>query len=355
MTTLRLSFAQAVAAVRAVGTTNTILLRGQPGIGKTAIASALHAHLPDYRLAMIDCANLDLGDLAMPVIDRERMVTNYAPNSRFGVERGSTTPVLLYLDELGKAPGPVMNMLLPVLLEHRIGDVPLPVGSIVMGSTNLDSDGVGDRIPAHAYNRITVVELDNSDAATWIPWAFDNGCHPVVLAFARDNPQVFQRYDDLAKGQTNPYIFNPTTGQVRAYVSLRSLMKASNVLHASDAIDDHTLLVLLSGTVGEPAARMLVATRATYLKLVSTDAIVAAPATAPVPTSTGDLYMLAMRLAMQATKKNIDPIVTYVRRWSSAEARTLFASNIASSRSKLEAINASTTFAALAADCGKFF
>lgn len=355
MTTLRLSFAQATAAVRAIGATNTVLLRGQPGIGKTAIASALHATLPEYRLALIDCANLDLGDLAMPVIDRERMVTNYAPNARFGVERGSTQPVLLYLDELGKAPAPVMNMLLPVMLEHRIGDLPLPAGSIVMGSTNLDSDGVGDRIPAHAYNRLSVVELDNPRAMDWIQWAAAHDGHPVILAFVRDNPQVFQRYDDLAKGQTNPYIFNPSTGQVRAYVSPRSLMKAGNVLHAADAMDDHTLLTVLAGTVGEPAARMIMAMRATYLKLVSTDAIVAAPATASVPSSTGDLYLLAMRLSMQVTGKNVDPIVTYVMRWPSAEAKTLFASNVASSKDKLAAIARSTKFSALAADCGKFF
>lgn len=355
MSKLRLSFDQAVSAAMAIGSSNTIMFRGSPGCGKSAIGHACHKLLPDYRLSVIDCANLDLGDLAMPVIDRERMVTEYAPSSRFGVERGSTTPVLLYLDELGKAPGPVLNMLLPVFLEHRIGALPLPVGSIVMGSTNLDSDGVGDRLPAHAYNRMTVVELGNPDAPDWIKWAHAHGCHPVILAFVRDNPQVFQRYDDLAKGATNPYIFNPLIGQVRAYVSPRSLMKASSILHAGDRFDEHTLLTLLTGTVGEAAARMISAVRATYLKLISTDAILAAPGTAPVPTAVGDQYLLAMRLSMQSSAKHLDAFVTYVLRWPSAEARTLFASSVAGDSEKLAFAMRSTKFSTLAAACGKFF
>jgi hypothetical protein len=55
--------------------------------------------MPDFYPCYVDCANLDLGDLAMPVVDRETMTTHYAPSARFGVARGQTRPVLLMLDE----------------------------------------------------------------------------------------------------------------------------------------------------------------------------------------------------------------------------------------------------------------
>ena len=76
-TQLKVSLSQAATLIRNVGTTNTFILRGQPGVGKSAILKMLASEMPDYLPCYIDCANLDLGDLGMPVIDRETMVTNY--------------------------------------------------------------------------------------------------------------------------------------------------------------------------------------------------------------------------------------------------------------------------------------
>ena len=149
---LSINLKQAATLIRNVGTTNTILLRGQPGVGKSSILATLGKELPDYHVCYIDCANLDLGDLAMPVIDRENMTTSYAPNVRFGVGKNQTRPVILMLDELGKASRPVMNMLLPTILEQRVGDVQYRTGSIILATTNLDTDGVRrDRPRARAW------------------------------------------------------------------------------------------------------------------------------------------------------------------------------------------------------------
>ncbi len=94
---MRLSLNQAANLIRHVGSSNTIILRGRPGIGKSSILTMLAKDLPDYQMCYIDVANLDLGDLGMPVIDKEAMITNYAPNARFGIGRGQTRPVCLML------------------------------------------------------------------------------------------------------------------------------------------------------------------------------------------------------------------------------------------------------------------
>jgi replication-associated recombination protein RarA len=44
------------------------MLRGEPGVGKSMIAEAI-AEATGYDLSMVDVPNLDLGDVAMPVID----------------------------------------------------------------------------------------------------------------------------------------------------------------------------------------------------------------------------------------------------------------------------------------------
>lgn len=353
---LSLNFEQLVNAIVTVGATNTIMAVGAPGMGKTAAATAAARKLPDYKLAYVDCANLDLGDIGFPVIDRERMVTQMAIASRFGLVRGSQQPLLLVLDECSKcASRAVMNTLLPVIAERRIFEYALPPGSIVYCTGNLTTDGVGDTLPAHAYNRMTVVDFRNPDPQTWVTnYAIPAGLNPVVIRFAVETPEAFVRYDTLGEKQTNPYIFNPRTGNVKSYVSLRSLEKASHILDAADALGD-SYMALMAGTVGEAAALQMDALRLLDLQLPATKLIVADPHGAQVPTELGALYMMATRLATQASPKTIEAMTTYVTRWGANEAKTLFATLIGENKEKLPFALRTTNFSTLAAGVGRFF
>lgn len=353
---MNVNLSQAANLIRNVGTTNTLLLRGQPGIGKSSILQALERELPDYQICYIDVANLDLGDLGMPVIDKDTMVTNYAPNARFGVGKGQTRPVVLMLDELGKASRPVLNMLLPVILENRIGDVPLPTGSIVFGTTNLDTDGVGDNIPAHAFNRMTVVTVANPTADEWIDWASGHAVAPEVMAFAKQYPQVFDCYADLDKKEKNPYIFNPMTGNVRAFCSPRSLVKASNIVKQRSVLGS-ALIPALAGTVGESAARDMEALVNLADQLPLFENIIKAPTKAKVPDSVGALFILSFMLAGRVDASNLDAVMDYAERMSavSFEAHALFITSLASNKSKVGMACMNRKFTSAAAKLGKYF
>ena len=347
---------QAATLIRNVGTTNTLLLRGTPGIGKSSILQTLERELPDYQICYIDVANLDLGDLGMPVIDKDTMVTNYAPNARFGVGKGQTRPVVLMLDELGKASRPVLNMLLPVILEGRIGDVPLPTGSIVFGTTNLDTDGVGDNIPAHAFNRMTVVTVANPSSDEWLDWASSHAIAPEVMAFAKQYPQVFDCYTDLDKKDKNPYIFNPMTGNIRAFCSPRSLAKASNIIKQRSVLGS-ALIPALAGTVGEAAARDMDALVNLADQLPLFETIVKDPAKAKVPDSVGALFILAFSLAGRVEADTLTPVMEYAERMSnqSFEAHALFITSLASNRTKVGMACQNRKFTAACAKLGKYF
>ena len=353
---MNVNLSQAATLIRNIGTTNTLLLRGQPGIGKSSILQTLQRELPDYQVCYIDVANLDLGDLGMPVIDKDTMTTSYAPNVRFGVGKGQTRPVVLMLDELGKASRPVLNMLLPVILEHRIGDVELPTGSIVFGTTNLDTDGVGDNIPAHAFNRMTVVTVANPSSDQWIEWASGAGVSPEVMAFAKQYPQVFDSYVDLDKKDKNPYIFNPMTGNIRAFCSPRSLAKASNLIANRDVLGT-ALLPALAGTVGEAAARDMEALVHLADQLPLFENIVKDPLKTKVPTSVGSLFILAFMLAGRVDADNLDAVMTYADRISSEsfEAHALFVTALASNKAKVGMACRNRKFTAAAAKLGKYF
>lgn len=353
---MNVTLSQAANMVCTIGTTNTILLRGQPGIGKSSILEVMRENLPDYHICYIDVANLDLGDLGMPVIDRDNMTTSYAPNTRFGVGRDQTKPVALMLDELGKGPRPVLNMLLPVILEHRIGDVPLPKGSIVFGTTNLDTDGVGDNIPAHAFNRMTVVNISNPTFDEWLPWATNNGVAPEVIVFAKQTPEVFDCYTDLDPKVKNPYIFNPLTGNTKAFCSPRSLAKAGHIVSQRDVLGAATLPAL-AGTVGEAAARQMDALVNLADQLPMFETIVKSPDKAKVPDGAGALFILAFMLAGRVTETTLDAVMDYADRMGveSFEAYSLFVMSVATNKAKVGMACKNRKFTAAAAKLGKFF
>ena len=92
------------------------MVRGEPGIGKSTMLSYLAGQLAaTHNAAYIDVPNMDLGDIAMPVVNHEQRVTCYYPNSRFRLHEGK--PVIIMLDEFTKGADPIKNMLHPMLEE----------------------------------------------------------------------------------------------------------------------------------------------------------------------------------------------------------------------------------------------
>ena len=352
---MKVSLNQCASLIRNCGTTNTFIVRGRPGIGKSSILSMLSDALPDYVPCYIDVANLDLGDLGMPVINKDTMVTNYAPNARFGIGNNQHKPVILMLDELGKASRPVLNMLLPVILEKRLGDVPLPTGSIVYATTNLDTDGVGDNIPAHAYNRMSELVVD-INADQWLEWASNNGVAPEVMAFAKQTSEVFQCYTELGKNEKNPYIFNPMTGNVRTFCSPRSLAKASHLIESRDVLGD-ALLPALIGTIGESGARQMEALVNLSDQLPLFENIVKDPAKTKIPSndSVSALFILAFMLSSRVNAETMDAVMTYVTRWTHFEAHALFITSLAGNRNKVGMACKNRQFTQAAAKLGKYF
>jgi hypothetical protein len=176
------------------------MLRGEPGVGKSMIAEAI-AEATGYDLSMVDVPNLDLGDVAMPVIDHSEKVTRYYPNARFGLTTGK--PVVICLDEFTKGADPVKNMLHPMLevFRPRLGDLAIPEGSIIFMTGNMDTDGVGDGLAQHTRQRVVELVMRKPNATEWLQWAAANGIHPVVMAWVDRYPQALASYLDGANNE----------------------------------------------------------------------------------------------------------------------------------------------------------
>ena len=82
------SLDEAATLVR-VNANKRYFLRGEPGIGKSSIMDAFERHFGDaYAYAYFDCAQKDLGDIAMPSMNRELRVTEYFPNAVLQLQTG---------------------------------------------------------------------------------------------------------------------------------------------------------------------------------------------------------------------------------------------------------------------------
>lgn len=301
-------------------------LRGEPGIGKTMLLATLKKLLPRHEMIYVDVPNLDLGDISMPVIDRDSKTTTYYPNARFGIHTGK--PVCILLDEFSKGADPVKNMLHPILNEGRLGDTLLHPDTIVFLTGNLSSDGVGDAMKAHTKNRITTLTVRKPSAEEWISWGIDNGVEPTLLAFAREFQEIFASYTESSASE-NPYIYHPKKQQ-DAFVSPRSLYKASDIVKARGNLDAESVVAAISGTCGESFSRAFHAYLEFSDQLPTKDYVLANPKTAPIPTSPAAQSIIMFGGISWVDKETMTPFMEYVERFP-AEWQAVFCINIAKS------------------------
>lgn len=330
-------------AVATVGQDVTIIGQGEPGIGKSSMLKVLAQRLPNYETAYIDCTLLDLGDFALPYTEQagsDLKVTKFAPNARFKFQ--SDKPVIVMLDEIGKAMKAVKNVLLTLMLEKRIGDVKLPEGSIVFGTTNLATDGVGDSLEAHARNRVCFVTVRKPSAGftadgsvesdSWGAWALENDIAPEIIAWVKQFPHALESYTDKAQ-KDNPYIFNPTKAGQSAFVTPRSLEKASHIAKKRAILGDSVTISALSGTIGESASRDMQAFFTVVDKLPTWEAIVENPKKAKVPDDAVAKCILVFSAITRVDKETLPKWLEYADKLDK-ELQALFARSIVKSTSK---------------------
>jgi hypothetical protein len=337
-----LSLKQFANAVATVGRDVTIIGQGEPGIGKSAMLKLLAGRMPEYEVAYIDCTLLDLGDFALPyteTLDNDMRITKFAPNARFKLHVGK--PVIIMLDEIGKAIKSVKNVLLTLMNEHRIGDWQLPVGSIVFGTTNLASDGVGDVMEAHARNRVCFTTVSkpsagfNADGSvaddSWGRWALDNDIDPLIIAWVKRYPDCLESYTDPAQAE-NPYIFHPGKPQT-AFVTPRSLEKASHIVKQRHLLGNDVTIAMLAGVLGETAARYMVSFFTVVDKLPTWEAVIKDPSGVEVPDDVIAKCIFVFSALSRVDKDTLNNCLTYIERMEK-EWQALFCRSLAKASGK---------------------
>jgi len=327
---MKLSFKECAELIYAVGESQTVMVEGPMGTGKSALGKyIIEKYLPDHNLIIFDCSVRSEGDVALPwlVEINGQKITTYAPTELLGLHLDK--PSLIILDELPKAPPLLLNQMLPLFLERRFNNMPLKAGTFICATGNLASELLGDSLPDHVLNRLMIVEMrkhmvvdDQGRPDEWLrDFAIPAGMHPAATAFVIEFPQIFAEHSEATKN--NPYIHHP--GQVAGqFVTFRSFFNmAMNHVPKRTQMSENAFFAGMVGMVGKACATDFLTFLRTDLDMPRTEDIVADPTNCRLPHNKVEELIMVYRLAQQVSAKTISQIVTYVKRMD-GEQRALF-------------------------------
>lgn len=308
--------------IPAIGDKVTVIVQSEPGCGKTSLLKMMEKDLGDaYEYIYVDCPVKDMSDIAMTIPNHATKTLESYVGSLFNMN--SNKPKVILLDEFMKAPKLLQIIFTRLFLERMVGDTPLPEGSIVFGTSNNSSDGVGDSMLAHAGNRVCIVKMGKPVAEEWLKWASENGVHPLIRTWVHMNPRCLNSYLDGGH-EDNPFIFNPSKPQL-SFVSPRSLALSSVIVKKRDVIGENATQVALAGTIGASAAGQMTAFLSLEKQLPDFKDILANPSTVKVPDETVAILMIMFQATdLLQTQDDLSKFMTFVNRVASSELQAVF-------------------------------
>lgn len=305
-----------------IGETITPIIQSEPGCGKTSLLGMLRDDLGEkYDYIYVDCPVKDMSDIAMTIPNHDTKTLENYVGSLFKLD--SDKPKVILLDEFMKSPKLLQVLFTRLMLERMVGDTPLPKGSIVFGTSNNQSDGVGDTMLAHAGNRVCIMRMEKPDVNSWLAWATNNNVSALVRAFVHTFPRCLASYLD-SNQEDNPYIFQPKKPQL-SFVSPRSLAKSSVIVENRDALGENATMAALSGTIGESASADMSAFLRLEKELPTFESIIESPETALMPDSiSAQLMLMFQAVDKMETQSMLTAFMKYLKRISSDELQAVF-------------------------------
>ena len=212
----------------------------------------------------------------------------------------------------------------------------------MFATTNLAQEGIGDMLPPHARNRMTVVKVSKPNAEDWIEgYALDNGIAPEVILTVKQFPQMFASFEDFENPKDNEYIYDPRTPRP-AFCTPRSMEKASNIIKQTKRLNSDIMAHALKGTIGDRATYDMLAIVQLNDELPTWEDIINAPDKTKVPKSPSAVVMLVYSAIQRVEKDNINAWIKYMNRLSK-ESQGLFATSIMRTNKK-SAVGTSSEF-----------
>ena len=229
------------------------------GNGKSSMLTTLAEQLPTHRPIYFDGTTKDLGDIMIPSmqsIETDGCV-RMIPHEELGLHIEG--PIILMLDEYGKANPAVKNAMLRLMLERKVGSYSLHPDSISLCHYEQGQRGswrptTTTRTEPYDCGADQEDRPHGVDRVWYQRWLGSQLC----LGWVKDNPQLCASFEDVKDPDENPYIFHPNSNVPRLYLS-RSLHLRLTYSRSVTQFDDVTLTAALMGTIGDRGAMDLMA------------------------------------------------------------------------------------------------
>jgi len=323
-----------------IGGELTPIIQSEPGCGKTSLLSMIASDNGDtwrspvdgtsiegdkYDYIYVDCPVKDMSDIGMTIPNHANRQLEYYVSELFNLS--DSKPKIILLDEFMKSPKLLQVIFTRLMLERMVGDKALPkrdgVKSIVFGTSNNASDGVGDNMLAHAGNRVCLMRMAKPNVNEWLQWASENGISRVIRAGVAMFPRCLASYID-GDQKDNPYIFKPSMSAL-SFVSPRSLAKADVIVKHRDKMTENSLKVALAGTVGASFAGDLSAFLMMEKSLADVKDICKDPEGIEVPKDiSAQLMIMFQAVDVLETQDQLTKFMGFVDRIPSSEVQAVF-------------------------------
>ena len=308
--------------ITTIGQHRTVMLRGEPGIGKSTVLKNLEKlHGDKYDYLYVDCPVMDVSDVVMRIPDHATKTLQSYVSELFKLD--SPKPKIMMLDEVSKSNKLLQVIFTRLMLERTVGDTPLPAGSIVFATGNNVSDGVNDSMSAHVINRLCIINVRKPNAVNWSLWATDNGVSAMLRAWVSMNAKSLASYLDGGQDE-NEFIFHPSRPSV-SYVTPRSLVGADEVIKKTDKLGSYVTQAALAGLCGAAFADSIAAFMSMAKELTPVKDIIADPEGVNIPEKPAALFQIMFNAVDTIeTQDDLSSFMKFVNRVRSEEIQECF-------------------------------
>jgi hypothetical protein len=166
----------------AVAPRRPVMIRGQPGIGKSALVEKFAADLGMHCVSLLGSQLAPEDLLGVPqVIDG---VSRFCPPMQIA----RNEPYVLFLDELNGCSHEIQKAFYSLIHERRLGEYRLHNGSVVVAAGNRAEDNaIVKPLSSALVNRLVHVQLRVS-VPEWLQWAAEHSLHHWVTDYIRQRP-----------------------------------------------------------------------------------------------------------------------------------------------------------------------
>jgi len=275
-----------------------VLVTGAPGIGKSDIVAQAAADAGHDLLISHPVVEDPTDSKGLPFPSSDGAHARFLAFGDLERALNARRPMVWLIDDLGQATPAVQAAKMQLLLARRIGEHALPPHVTFVAATNrrVDNAGVSNILDPLKSRFATIVELTTS-IEDWTRWAVATNQPPELIAFLRFRPDLL--------------LSTERTREIENLPSPRSWGMVGKLSNVVPAELEH---VSFAGAVGEGAATEFVAFKRLFRQMPSPDGVLAAPATAPIPTDIAVQYGIVTAVARLANANNFDRVMVYANR-----------------------------------------